>query len=73
MDIGVGTNPDNINDWIEEIWWQYCNGDKETGLLEKKELYRWVKNSFRLSTFEYKFTEKEFGLLYKRFDQNDDG
>lgn len=67
--LGVGSNEENIRDWIKEIWKNYAIAarTKKDGYLRRHEFLRFVKNSFKAATFTYKFTEDEFCQLYKRF------
>ena len=43
VEIGVGTDPDNINDWVNEIWLNYVKKDDK--MLRKVEFSKFVKNT----------------------------
>jgi len=51
VEIGVGTDPDNINDWVNEIWLNYVKKDDK--MLRKVEFSKFVKNIFRITNSIY--------------------
>lgn len=58
--MGVGTDPENLQKWVDLIWNKYATGDKETCMLKRSEFMKFIKASFKSSTFNYKFKDKEF-------------
>ena len=56
VEIGVGTDPENINDWINEIWLNYVKKDDK--VLRKVEFSKFVKNIFRITNSMYSPKDK---------------
>lgn len=61
--IGVGTDPDNINDWVNEIWQNYVK--REDKLLRKVDFAKFVKNIFRITNSIYEPTDRNINKLFE--------
>lgn len=64
--MGVGTNYDNIRDWVEEIWQYYVRKDDQ--LLRKVEFERFVKSIFRVTKSTYEPKDSEMNQLFNMID-----
>lgn len=49
VDIGIGSNKENISEWVKEIWDDYADADKSKrdGYLRKNEFKKFVTKSFK--------------------------
>ena len=57
VEIGIGTNKKNIDEWVNEIWQNYVKKDDD--LLRKDEFSRFVKNCFRITHTTFVPTDTE--------------
>ena len=64
VEIGVGSNDENLAEWVEDIWAAYALHSKKDGLMRRHEFERFVKNTFKMATFQYKYNQKLFNEMY---------
>jgi len=53
-----------LKEWVEDIWAAYALHQKKDGLLRRHEFERFVKNTFKMATFQYKFNAHNFAEMY---------
>jgi len=62
VEIGVGVDPDNINDWVNEIWLNYVKKDDK--MLRKVEFSKFVKNIFRITNSIFVPKDRQINDLF---------
>ena len=71
VEIGIGTDPENINDWVNEIWLNYVQRDDQ--LLRKVEFSKFVKNIFRITQSQYVATDFQINNLFMMIKNMNEG
>ena len=68
---GIGTNLENIDEWVREIWERF---DKDnSGTIDKQEVSKFVANMLELAGMNKDFNQDDFDDLYERINLTDDG
>lgn len=49
---------------MDDIWDVYALHSKKDGLIRRHEFERFVKNTFKMATFQYKYDQKLFNEMY---------
>ena len=69
--MGVGSNPQNIKDWIEDIWESYdIDGN---GLIDKLEIKTFVAQTLKTAGIQVKYSDEDFDDLFGKMDYLNDG
>ena len=58
--MGVGSDPETLQKCVDDIWNKYATGDKERCMLKRSEFLKFVKATFKQSTFKYKVRDHDF-------------
>ena len=60
--LGIGTNPETINDWVNEIWDNYVKKDDK--MLRKYEFVKFVKTVFKMTNSSYEPSDRDLNTLF---------
>ena len=69
--MGVGTDKENIEDWVDDIWNSYDRDNN--GSIDKTEIRRFLDQTFQTAGVVVEYTDDDFDELYEKIDITEDG